>query len=389
MIGFLTILGYSLYDTVVVFDKVRENTQNLTATAKSTFSEAANLAVNQTLVRSINTSVVALLPIASILVIGTILVGAGTLEDLALALFVGIATGTYSSIFIATPLLADLRERQPEMKALRGPGAQAPRRPGGRGVRPGRHGRRGRDGRRRRHRGRGRRGPRSRPRRPPAPRRRAPAARATSPSGPRRSPAASAADRRPTERCRPGRCADLAGRVRSLVRDVPDFPAAGHPVQGHHPAAGRRAGVRGARRGLGRPPTPAIDVVAGIEARGFILAAPLAVRLGVGFVPVRKAGKLPGRTEQASYALEYGEATLEITADAVRPGQRILLVDDVLATGGTAAAAVDLLERAGRPRWSRPDADRAGRPGGRDRLPGREVATVSTSDATVRASSRA
>jgi preprotein translocase subunit SecF len=119
VIGFLTILGYSLYDTVVVFDKVRENTQNLTATAKSTFSEAANLAVNQTLVRSINTSVVALLPIASILVIGTILVGAGTLEDLALALFVGIATGTYSSIFIATPLLADLRERQPEMKALR------------------------------------------------------------------------------------------------------------------------------------------------------------------------------------------------------------------------------------------------------------------------------
>jgi preprotein translocase subunit SecF len=120
VIGFLTILGYSLYDTVVVFDKVRENTQNLTATGKSTFSEAANLAVNQTLVRSINTSVVALLPIAAILVIGTILVGAGTLEDLSLALLVGIATGTYSSIFIATPLLADLREREPEMKALRG-----------------------------------------------------------------------------------------------------------------------------------------------------------------------------------------------------------------------------------------------------------------------------
>jgi preprotein translocase subunit SecF len=103
---------------VVVFDKVRENTQNLTATAKSTYSEAANLAVNQTLVRSINTSVVALLPIAAILVIGSILVGAGTLEDLSLALFVGIATGTYSSIFIATPLLADLREREPEMKSL-------------------------------------------------------------------------------------------------------------------------------------------------------------------------------------------------------------------------------------------------------------------------------
>ena len=110
VIGFLTILGYSLYDTVVVFDKVRENTQNLHGQQpKSTFSEAANLAVNQTLVRSINTSVVALLPIAAILVIGTILVGAGTLKDLSLALFVGIATGTYSSIFIATPLLAELR----------------------------------------------------------------------------------------------------------------------------------------------------------------------------------------------------------------------------------------------------------------------------------------
>ncbi len=87
--------------------------------------------------------------------------------------------------------------------------------------------------------------------------------------------------------------------------------------------------------------------MAGIEARGFILAAPLAVRLGVGFVPVRKAGKLPGRTEQASYALEYGTATLEITADAVQPGQRVLLVDDVLATGGTVAAAAELLERCG------------------------------------------
>jgi preprotein translocase subunit SecF len=99
-----------------VFDKVRENTQNLTATAKSTYSEAANLAVNQTLVRSINTSVVALLPVGAILFIGAILLGAGTLKDLSLALFVGIAAGTYSSIFIATPLLVELRMREPEMK---------------------------------------------------------------------------------------------------------------------------------------------------------------------------------------------------------------------------------------------------------------------------------
>jgi preprotein translocase subunit SecF len=119
VIGFLTILGYSLYDTVVVFDKVRENTHGITAQTKQTYSEAANLAVNQTLVRSINTSVVALLPVGSILFIGAFLLGAGTLKDLSLALFVGIATGTYSSVFIAPPLLADLREREPEMVALR------------------------------------------------------------------------------------------------------------------------------------------------------------------------------------------------------------------------------------------------------------------------------
>ncbi|MGL4173453.1 MAG: protein translocase subunit SecF [Actinomycetota bacterium] len=118
VIGFLTILGYSLYDTVVVFDKVRENTERITAQTRRTYSEAANLAVNQTLVRSINTSVVALLPIAAILFIGALLLGAGTLKDLSLALFVGVATGAYSSIFIATPLLATLREREPHMRAL-------------------------------------------------------------------------------------------------------------------------------------------------------------------------------------------------------------------------------------------------------------------------------
>ncbi|MGZ4604201.1 MAG: protein translocase subunit SecF [Kineosporiaceae bacterium] len=117
VIGFLTILGYSLYDTVVVFDKVRENTEHITATTKRTYAEAANLAVNQTLVRSINTSVVALLPVGAILFIGAFLLGAGTLKDISLALFVGIAAGTYSSIFIATPLLVQLRMREPEMKA--------------------------------------------------------------------------------------------------------------------------------------------------------------------------------------------------------------------------------------------------------------------------------
>ena len=117
VIGFLTILGYSLYDTVVVFDKVRENTDHVMASTKRTFSEAANLAINQTLVRSINTSVVALLPVASILFIGAFLLGAGTLKDISLALLVGIAAGTYSSIFIATPLLTTLRANEPELKA--------------------------------------------------------------------------------------------------------------------------------------------------------------------------------------------------------------------------------------------------------------------------------
>jgi preprotein translocase subunit SecF len=118
VIGFLTILGYSLYDTVVVFDKVRENTRSVTATSKMTYSQAANLAVNQTLVRSANTSIMALLPVGSILFVGAGLLGAGTLKDLSLALFIGLATGAYSSIFIATPLLAVMREREPAMQAL-------------------------------------------------------------------------------------------------------------------------------------------------------------------------------------------------------------------------------------------------------------------------------
>jgi preprotein translocase subunit SecF len=118
VIGLLTILGYSLYDTVVVFDKVRENTAGLLTSQRSTYSDAANLALNQTLVRSINTSLTALIPVASILFVGAGLLGAGTLKDLALVLFVGMLSGTYSSICIATPVLADLKERQPEYKDL-------------------------------------------------------------------------------------------------------------------------------------------------------------------------------------------------------------------------------------------------------------------------------
>jgi preprotein translocase subunit SecF len=111
-------LAYSLYDTVVVYDKVKENTRGIAGQSIMTYDEAANLAVNQTVVRSINTSLTSLLPVLAIIVVGAGLLGAGTLLDLAVALAIGMAVGTYSSIFIATPVLALLKDRQPEMKAL-------------------------------------------------------------------------------------------------------------------------------------------------------------------------------------------------------------------------------------------------------------------------------
>ncbi|GIJ47762.1 protein-export membrane protein SecF [Virgisporangium aliadipatigenens] len=109
VIGLLTILGFSLYDTVVVFDKVEENTRGLLGSSRQTYAEAANTAVNQTLMRSINTSVIALLPVAGLLFVGAGLLGVGTLKDLALVLFVGLAAGAYSSMFLATPWLVDFK----------------------------------------------------------------------------------------------------------------------------------------------------------------------------------------------------------------------------------------------------------------------------------------
>ncbi|MGO1538216.1 MAG: protein translocase subunit SecF [Leucobacter sp.] len=116
LIGLLTILGYSLYDTVVVFDKIRENTAPGESNELRTFSESVNLAVNQTLVRSINTSVVGLLPVGSILFIGAFILGAGTLRDISLALFIGILVGAYSTIFIAAPVYAQIRGREDKIK---------------------------------------------------------------------------------------------------------------------------------------------------------------------------------------------------------------------------------------------------------------------------------
>ncbi|MFJ3190647.1 protein translocase subunit SecF [Streptomyces halstedii] len=119
VIGLLTILGYSLYDTVVVFDSLKESTVGITRQTRWTYSEIANRSINGTLVRSINTTVVALLPVAGLLFIGGGVLGAGMLNDISLSLFVGLAAGAYSSIFIATPLVADLKERDPQMKALK------------------------------------------------------------------------------------------------------------------------------------------------------------------------------------------------------------------------------------------------------------------------------
>ncbi|MGA1837029.1 protein translocase subunit SecF [Herbiconiux sp. 11R-BC] len=116
VIGFLTILGYSLYDTVVVFDKIRENTASMGERGTQTFGEMVNLAVNQTLVRSINTSIVAALPVASILIIGSFVLGAATLRDISLALLIGIIVGTYSTIFIASPLYVQFRSNEAKIK---------------------------------------------------------------------------------------------------------------------------------------------------------------------------------------------------------------------------------------------------------------------------------
>lgn len=118
VVGLLTILGFSLYDTVVVYDKVAENSKDILTTGRMTYTEAANLAVNQTLMRSINTSLISLLPVAGLLFVGVGLMGVGTLQDLALILFVGLASGAYSSLFLCTPVVVELTERDPKYKAL-------------------------------------------------------------------------------------------------------------------------------------------------------------------------------------------------------------------------------------------------------------------------------
>ena len=142
----------------------------------------------------------------------------------------------------------------------------------------------------------------------------------------------------------------ISDLVASRLRDVADFPKPGVVFKDITPLLGDAEAFGDVVRALAARHTGSaegLDAVAGVEARGFIIGAALALELGVGFVPVRKAGKLPGETVQRTYDLEYGTATIEVHADAVSPGQRVLLVDDVLATGGTAIAAWDLLSDCG------------------------------------------
>jgi adenine phosphoribosyltransferase len=144
---------------------------------------------------------------------------------------------------------------------------------------------------------------------------------------------------------------DIDAYFDALIRDVADFPKPGVLFKDITPLLADHAAFNATVQALaaaGRDASGAtvVDKVVGMEARGFILAAPVALALGVGFVPVRKAGKLPSSTYAVSYSLEYGEATLEMHTDALAPGERVLLIDDVLATGGTAAATAELVHRA-------------------------------------------
>jgi len=139
---------------------------------------------------------------------------------------------------------------------------------------------------------------------------------------------------------------ELAGLITARIRDIPDYPQRGVVFKDITPLLADAEAFRATVRGLAGTVGP-VDKVAGIEARGFILAAPVACQLGAGFVPIRKKGKLPGATYAEDYQLEYGTATIEVLTDAFQPSDRVLIIDDVLATGGTARATAELVHRAG------------------------------------------
>jgi adenine phosphoribosyltransferase len=141
--------------------------------------------------------------------------------------------------------------------------------------------------------------------------------------------------------------APIADVVASRLRDIPDFPVPGVTFKDFTPLLSDGPALRVVVQDIAKRYSGDVDVVVGIEARGFILGAAVAYELGIGFVPVRKAGKLPGQTHSAEYQLEYGSAVIELHTDAFVAGQRVLVMDDVLATGGTAEATCELVERAG------------------------------------------
>jgi adenine phosphoribosyltransferase len=172
--------------------------------------------------------------------------------------------------------------------------------------------------------------------------------------------------------------ASLAARVGALLRDVPDFPSPGILFKDFTPLLADADALKDLVDDIAERYAGRVDSVAGIEARGFVLGAAVAYRLGLGFVPVRKAGKLPPETHSVSYALEYGRATLEVATSSFAPGQRVLVVDDVLATGGTAAAACELVERTGAVVTAVDVVLELGFLQGRELLAGREVSAVIT-----------
>ena len=164
---------------------------------------------------------------------------------------------------------------------------------------------------------------------------------------------------------------ELTSLLTRYIRDVPDYPKPGILFKDITPLLGDPEAFSATVHALAEPfGAGDVDKVVGIEARGFILAAPVALELRAGFIPVRKHGKLPSETHQVSYALEYGEATLEVHRDAFAPGERVLVVDDVLATGGTVAATVDLVRRCGAEVLGVVVLMELGFLNGRDRLPG-------------------
>ena len=343
----------------MVFDKVRENTPKVSVAGRMTYTEMANMSMNQVLMRSINTSLTALMPVLSILFVGAWIMGAATLEEFGLALLVGLLAGAYSSIFIATPIVAWLKEREPQYRLVRerlgrrsasegGTGA-AGARPAGR--RAGRRGL-GRPPRRLRRRARTahRRPPapqppspprdgRCRPRTPPATR----PALARRAGGSRRLTWRPDAGRRGAEALHPRR-PRLPRRPACIFRDIT-------PLLLTAPPCSRRS-ITSATRSARSAPTK----IAGIEARGLILGAAVAAAPRAGLrARSARAGKLPRATRSVAYDLEYGRDALEVHSDAARTGERIVIVDDVLATGGTAVAAAQLVRRRWVPRspvWS-------------------------------------